>query len=185
LDHGRPPTGEGFAGPESSNIVIGTRGQQGDYNTIRIGTQGNGAGQHNSTFIAGINGATSSGGIAVFVNSQGKLGTMTSALRFKEDVEDMADRSSGLMQLRPVTFRYKPPYDDGSGLLQYGLIAEEVAQVFPGLVQLDASGQPLAVRYHFLGAMLLNEVQKQRSRIAELEARLAKLEARLARAGVE
>ena len=40
----------------------------------------------------------------------------------------------GLLRLRPVTFHYKPQYDDGSHLLQYGLIAEEVAEVYPDLV---------------------------------------------------
>jgi len=57
-------------------------------------------------------------------------------------------------------------------------VAEEVAQVAPELVLFDeTTGQPETVRYHFVNAMLLNEVQKQRSRIEELEARLERLEA--------
>ena len=36
------------------------------------------------------------------------------------------------MRLRPVTFRYKKPFEDGSKPVQYGLIAEEVAEVYPG-----------------------------------------------------
>jgi hypothetical protein len=70
------------------------------------------------------------------------------------------------MQLRPVTFHYKPEYDDGSHLLEYGLIAEEVARVFPELVQADRSGKPLAVRSHLVNAMMLNEVQRQHRTIA-------------------
>jgi hypothetical protein len=187
--------GSAYTGAESSNIIIGNDGQAGESNTIRIGTSGTAAAAQSSTFIAGINGVTSSGGTAVFVNTSGQLGTATSSLRFKEDVENMADASAGLMQLRPVTFRYKPAYDDGSHLLQYGLIAEEVAAVYPKLVQYDEEGNPLAVRYHFVNAMLLNEVQKQhraieeqrgqametRSEVTELRAQVQALKAHLER----
>ena len=46
-------------------------------------------------------------------------------------------------------------------LEQYGLVAEEVAKVYPDLVVFDENGQPQTVRYHFVNAMLLNEVQRQ------------------------
>jgi hypothetical protein len=164
--------GIAYTGAESSNIVIGNHGQAGESNTIRIGTQGTANGAQSSTFIAGISGTTSSGGVAVFVNSSGQLGTMTSSLRFKDDVEDMGDASADLLRLRPVTFHYKAPYDDGSRLLQYGLIAEEVARVFPDLVQYDQDGQPLSVRYSMVNAMMLNEVQKQHATIASQAAQL-------------
>ena len=73
----------------------------------------------------------------------------------------MGEASSKLFQLRPVTFFYKPQYDDGSHILQYGLIAEEVAKIYPDLVVYDKDGQPETIRYHLLTPMLLNEVQKQ------------------------
>jgi Chaperone of endosialidase len=76
------------------------------------------------------------------------------------------------MQLRPVTFHYQAAYDDGSRLLQYGLIAEELAKVYADLVQYDKAGQPQAVRYHFVNAMLLNEVQKQHAKIDKHRDRL-------------
>jgi hypothetical protein len=78
----------------------------------------------------------------------------------------MGEASADLMKLRPVTFYYKPAYDDGSHLRQYGLIAEEVAKLYPDLVQYDRDGLPLAVRYHAVNAMLLNEVQKQQRSLA-------------------
>jgi hypothetical protein len=43
-------------------------------------------------------------------------------------------------------------------------VAEEVAEVAPQLVVFDAEGRPETVRYHFVNAMLLNEVQKQGAR---------------------
>ncbi len=153
----------------SDNIYVGNMAPGAEGGTIRIGIQGT----QGATFIAGINGATSASGVPVFVNSDGQLGTATSSLRFKDDVEAMGEASDGLMNLRPVTFRYKPGYDDGSRLLQYGLLAEEVAAVYPGLVQFDRDGRPAAVRYQFLNTMLLNEVQKQHARIEDLEGQLA------------
>ena len=57
----------------------------------------------------------------------------------------MGDASSKLFDLRPVTFYYKPAYDDGSHLLQYGLIAEEVAKIYPDMVVYDKDGTPFTV----------------------------------------
>lgn len=171
--------GNQYIGSEANNILIGNEGVPGESGVIRIGTSGSGAGQQGSTFIAGVDGVTSSGGTAVFVNSSGQLGTAMSSLRFKENVSDMGAASNDLMNLRPVTFHYKAAYDDGSRLLQYGLIAEEVAKVYPDLVQYDKEGQPQAVRYHFVNAMLLNEVQKQHATIEEQAAQLDQLRQRL------
>ncbi len=49
-------------------------------------------------------------------------------------------------------------------MLQYGLIAEEVAKVYPELVAYDKEGKPYTVRYQYITTMLLNEVQKQYQR---------------------
>jgi hypothetical protein len=161
----------------SNNIDIGNNAPGNESNTIRIGTTGT----HTAAFLAGVDGATSSSGVAVYVNSSGQLGTLTSSLRFKEDVEDMGEATGDLMKLRPVTFHYKAPYDDGSRLLQYGLIAEEVAKVYPTLVQYDAQGKPFTVRYQALNTMLLNELQKQHAQVEEQKAQLAAQEARIQR----
>jgi hypothetical protein len=83
----------------------------------------------------------------------------------KEDVQDMGDASSGLMRLRPVIFRYKQPFADGSKPIQYGLTAEEVEKVYPDLVTSD--GQVQSVKYQVLDSMLLNEVQRQQKEIRD------------------
>ena len=145
----------------NSNIYIENDGTGTENNTIRIGTQGTLHGQQDVTFIAGIYGSTASGGVPVYINSNGQLGTSGSSLRFKEQVRDMDDSSSRLLKLRPVTFLYKPEYDKGERTLQYGLIAEEVAKVYPELVAYDNDRQPYTVKYQLLAPMLLNEVQKQ------------------------
>jgi trimeric autotransporter adhesin len=160
----------------SSNIDIGNWGVAGESNTVRIGT----VGTQSATYIAGINGATSASGVAVYVNSSGQLGTLTSSARYKRDVQDMGRSTDALMKLRPVRFRYRSEIDP-SGVEQYGLVAEEVAKVYPDLVVYDADGRPQTVRYHFVNAMLLNEVQKQHREIEEQASELRELRQRLER----
>ena len=92
----------------------------------------------------------------------------------------MGGVSERLLALRPVTFRYKEATDDGTKPLQFGLIAEEVAQVFPELVVYDADGNPETVRYDLIATILLNEFQKERSTTQVELARLRKEVAALA-----
>jgi len=159
----------------SNNIAIGNSGTSADNGVIRIGT----AGTQTSAFIAGINGVASSSGTAVYINSSGQLGTTLSSLRFKEGIADIGPESGGLLDLRPVSFYYKPEYDDGGRVRQYGLVAEEVAKVYPGLVQYDGEGKPLAVRYQFLNALLLHEVQSQHREIEQLRTQIEELRSRM------
>ena len=84
------------------------------------------------------------------------------------------------MRLRPVTFRYRKPFSDGSQPLQYGLIAEEVAEVYPDLVAHSADGQIETVKYRLLDPMLLNEVQRQQAEIRELQGHLERMKAAMA-----
>jgi hypothetical protein len=158
----------------NGNIYIGNAGVNSESNIIRIGAS------QTATFVAGISGATSASGVAVLVNGSGLLGTTTSSRRFKDDIADMAGESDLLMKLRPVAFYYKPELDE-THTRQYGLVAEDVAKVAPQLVVFDKDGVPETVRYHFVNAMLLNEVQKQRSTIAQQQAQIQDLAARLAK----
>jgi hypothetical protein len=149
-------------GGNGSSIYIGSPGFSTDTNgTMRIGSPY----AETSFFVAGVSGVTtgSNGAVPVVIDSNGQLGTVSSSLRFKEDVQDMGDASSDLLRLRPVTFRYKQPYKDGSKPIDYGLIAEEVADVYPDLVVRNKDGQIQTVQYQKLTPMLLNEVQKLHS----------------------
>jgi hypothetical protein len=119
-----------------------------------------------TAYIAGIYGANISSGTAVYINSNGQLGTLTSSRRFKEQIRNMGDSTNALMKLRPVTYFYKPEYDKGQRTLQYGLIAEEVAEVYPELVAYQEDGEPYTVKYQYLTTMLLNELQKQHAVVA-------------------
>src|SRR4029077_19095964 len=148
----------------NNNIDIGSSAGGDEGNTIRIGSQGN----HTATFIAAISGVTVSGGAAVFVNSNGQLGTTTSSRRFKQEIKSMDKASEAILALRPVTFRYKQEIDS-KGIPQFGLVAEEVEQVNPDLVVRDANGKVYTVRYEAVNAMLLNEFLKEHRKVQELE----------------
>jgi hypothetical protein len=162
----------------SGNIHIGSEGTSTDSHVIRIGSTL--AGGHTATFIAGISGRTATGGAAVFVASNGKLGTVTSSRRFKKDIADMDAASEALLALRPVTFRYKPELDN-AGIPQYGLVAEEVAEVNPDLVVRDENGEIYTVRYEAVNAMLLNEFLKEHRKVQEQDATIAKLKSTVAK----
>lgn len=77
----------------------------------------------------------------------------------------MGDISQTIYRLRPVKFRYREAFADGQKPVQAGLIAEEVADVFPELVVRDRSGQPEMVKYDLLVPLMLNELQRQQRRV--------------------
>jgi hypothetical protein len=153
------------------NIDIGNQGVAGEGNTIRIGDS-----NQTRAFVAGIRGTTTGAGdaIPVVVDSNGQLGTVSSSIRFKTDVGDVDDAAKRLLELRPVTFRYK---DQSDGRRHFGLIAEEVDEVLPELVVRDASGRPETVAYHELPALLLDELKKQQAVIRSQQAQIDELRA--------
>jgi len=157
-------------GSGSNNIYIGSFAGGSESSVIRIGDT-----HQTATFIAGIwsTNLVNDNTMPVVVDQTGRLGISNSSRRFKKDIQDMGGASAGIMRLRPVTFRYKEALTDGSEPMQYGLIAEEVADVYPELVARSADGQPYAVRYQYLDSLLLNEVQKQEGQIRSLEQQLA------------
>jgi hypothetical protein len=139
---------------------------------ICIGAGVAGENVSNSCYIGQIFNATSSGGIAVFINSNGKLGTATSSRRFKDEIKPMDKASESILALNPVTFHYKT---DTKGIAQFGLVAEEVAEVNPDLVVRDKEGKPYAVRYDQVNAMLLNEFLKEHRKVEEQEVTITQL----------
>jgi len=163
----------------SFNVALGVGAGTGVItasNVICIGHEGQNF--SNSCYIGNIFEATSSGGTAVFINSDGRLGTATSSRRFKEEIRPMERASEALFALKPITFRYKTEIDP-EGMQQFGLVAEEVEKVNPGLVVRDKERKPYSVRYDEVNAMLLNEFLKEHRKVQELEKGMATLTAQL------
>ena len=135
---------------------------------ICIGKNVQGENVSNTCYIGNIFGVTSTGGVGVFVNANGKLGTITSSRRFKDGIKPMDSDSEALFALKPVSFRYKKGIDP-AGTSQFGLVAEEVEKVNPDLVVHDKEGRPYSVRYDQVNAMMLNEFLKEHHKNEEQE----------------
>jgi len=163
----------------SNNIWIANSGFA-ESNTLRIGAgTGTDFFEQNRAFISGIRGITTqqADAIPVLIDSSGQLGTVSSSRRYKEEIEEMGAVSERLLALRPVTFRYKREFANGEKPVQFGLIAEEVAEAFPELVVYNEEGEPETVKYHLLSSLLLNELQEL-TQMMEKQARVNEQHAR-------
>ena len=89
----------------------------------------------------------------------------------------MEQTSEAILSLKPVTFHYKS--DPAGAGPQFGLIAEEVAEVNPDLVVRDENGEIYTVRYEAVNAMLLNEFLKQHKKVEEQETTIAQQQNRI------
>jgi trimeric autotransporter adhesin len=124
------------------------------------------AGESNTTRIRNIY-TSMANGRAVYVNSDSKIGTLTSSRRFKEQIKPMDKASEVLFALKPISFRYKKEFDAGRAPM-FGLIAEDVEQVDPDLVSRNEKGEVETVRYEQINAMLLNEFLKEHRKVEKL-----------------
>jgi len=147
-------------------------------NVICIGAGVFGSNTDNTCFIGNIFNQSSPSGTAVFVNSDGKLGTTVSSQQFKDGIKAMDKTSEAILALKPVTFRYKKEFDP-TGLAQFGLVAEDVEKVNPDLVVRDNQGKPYSVRYDQVNAMLLNEFLKEHRAVQEQQKEIEALKMEL------
>jgi hypothetical protein len=152
----------------SGNIYLGNAGVDHESAVTRIGSD------QTAAFIAGISGNVQTGGTVV-VTASGQLGVASSSRRYKQDIEPLGDVSERLYELRPVKFRYIKPDEQGQKPVQFGLIAEEVADVLPEVVYRNAEGNVEGVRYEELTPMLLSEVQQLHKQVAAQAIQLAEM----------
>jgi hypothetical protein len=144
--------------------------------TFSVGTRASGA--NNGEFVIQDFGQAVGGASErrMTITNEGNViftGTVTSssAARYKDDIETLSGAGESLQQLRGVRYVRK-----SSGREEIGLVAEEVAQVYPELVEHDSgSGEVEAVNYAAMVAVLIEAYKEQESRIAELEERLSAL----------
>src|SRR6266498_976967 len=151
----------------NGNIALGSftgGGVSTANNVICIGSNVAGFNVDNSCFIGNIRDALVAPDAApVLIDSAGKLGTTSgSSRRFKKEIKPMDKASEAILALKPVTFHYN---SDTMATPQFGLIAEEVAEVNPDLVVRDKNGEIYTVRYDAVNAMLLNEFLKEHRKI--------------------
>ena len=140
---------------------------------IGAGVRG-GFDENNTTRIRNVYSSIANGR-AVYVDSDNKIGTLSSSHRFKEEIKPMDKASEVILALKPVTFRYKKEIDPAQ-TLSFGLIAEEVAQINGDLVTRDEKGKPETVRYEAVNAMLLNEFLKEHRAFVQEQRKVEQLE---------
>jgi hypothetical protein len=163
----------------SNNIALGTNAgqmlQTGDGN-LYIGADMPGQmSESNHTYISNINTTSVSGAGTDTVTVDlmtGLLGHLSSSRRYKEEIQSMDSASETLYRLKPVTFRYKKEINARQSL-EYGLVAEDVADVDPNLAIRNKDGEIESVRYTAINAMLLNEFLKEHHRVEELKSAIA------------
>jgi Chaperone of endosialidase len=170
-----------FSGTGSANVALGSNAGSNvttASNVITIGTNVAGANVSNTCFIGNIFGVNvGMDALPVSINANGQLGTTVSSRRFKKDIKPMEMTSESILALKPVTFHYK---NDSKGTRQFGLIAEEVAEVNPDLVVRDKDGEIYSVRYDQVNAMLLNEFLKQHKKVEAQSQKIEEQETRIA-----
>jgi hypothetical protein len=127
-----------------------------------------------SCFIGHIRSVTTAqnNALPVLIDSDGQLGTISSSRRYKKEIKAMDKTSEAILALKPVTFHYK---SDNKNRPEFGLIAEEVAEVNPDLVVRDENGEIYTVRYDAVNAMLLNEFLKEHRKVQEQETTIGQL----------
>ena len=155
----------------NQNIVIGNPNiVAGESNTVRIGNSLS----QTRVFIAGIRGVATGNNDAVniVIDSDGQLGTVSSSRRFKKEIKPMEAASEAILALKPVTFHYK---SDKTNRSEFGLIAEDVAEINPDLVVRDENSEIYTVRYEAVNAMLLNEFLKEHRKNQEQQATIIQL----------
>jgi hypothetical protein len=168
-----------FAGHDlttgNQNIVIGNANAvAGESNTMRIGSDL----LQTRAFISGIRGVATGNNdaVAVLIDSDGQLGTVSSSRQYKKEIQPMEEASEAILALKPVTFHYK---SDNTNRPEFGLIAEQVAEVNPDLVVRDKNGEIYTVRYDAVNAMLLNEFLKEHRKNEEQQKQINVLTAQL------
>jgi hypothetical protein len=93
--------------------------------------------------------------------------TESSSLKLKENVKTSEGNLEKVVNLRPVTYN-----KIGSQTTELGLIAEEVAEVYPEFVQYDENGEPVGVNYSRLTAALIGAVKELTNQVQELNKKI-------------
>ncbi len=145
------------AASTSNTICIGATASP-NSSSIKIGNT------QTSCTIAGISGVTIAGS-EVYVTAGGQLGVLVSSERFKNSIETLPTEISKKLYDMPVVDFY---YNDLPSKIQYGLIAEEIAEIMPEIVLRDndeVGSLPRAIQYHLITPLMIKELQAQETRL--------------------
>jgi hypothetical protein len=105
----------------------------------------------------------------LYIDNSGYLGYVSSSKRYKENIRSLHEKSSLLLKLNPILFDY---IDKSKGVNQFGLIAEDVAEILPEIVSYNDDGSVETVSYSKLVPLLLDAHIEQSKTIADLQRQL-------------
>ncbi|MEZ5307743.1 MAG: tail fiber domain-containing protein [Pyrinomonadaceae bacterium] len=137
--------------------AIGAGSQVTTSNTIALG-------RTNGTDKVRVFGLGAAGSTALCRNTSNEISTCSSSIRYKSNVNNFRSGLNLIRRLRPVSFNWT----DG-GMLDVGLVAEEVAETEPLLVTTNTQGEVEGVKYDRVGVVLVNAVNEQQTQIESLQ----------------
>jgi endosialidase-like protein len=109
----------------------------------------------------------SDSGDQLCINGDNYIVKCGSSIRFKTNVNPFTSGLGLIRRLRPVSFDRKRTGDP-----DFGLIAEEVAEVEPLLITRNKDGQIDGVKYDRVGVVVVNAVKEQQAQIEAQQAHL-------------
>jgi len=110
-----------------------------------------------------------------FNTTSGEITYAVSSARFKDNIRDTKYGLSDVMKMRSVMFEYK-----SDGRTDVGVIAEEMEEVIPEIVNKDKDGLPENVGYEKLSAVLVKAIQELKTIVDAQAAEIAELKAKVA-----
>jgi hypothetical protein len=124
-------------------------------------------------YSAGIQTTMTSSGSAGTVlhgDTNGLIYKFTSSERYKKNIVDAALDSAKIYDMRPVEYENNENSKEGDeGKKGFGLIAEEVHELFPEIVIYDEEGKPDSISYDRISVLLLMEIKKLKEEIEKLK----------------
>ncbi len=118
-------------------------------------------------------GTTGSNGCILNYGGTALVGTCSSDIRFKKDIERLTSVGESLAQLQPSSYKWRQeefPNKNFGNQTDIGLIAQEVQKIMPELVDQDSDGY-LQVRYSSLPIYLLKGFSEHHEKIQQTELR--------------
>jgi hypothetical protein len=192
---------DGTSVPTNERMRIGSGGNVGigraDASDVRLIVKGVDAGSTNYTFSAENSSSVSllylrndkyfnSGaianysvaGTALVIDGSNFVGKTTSSLRYKKEIIDYDKGLHAITKLRPVYYKSAVEGPNGIDPKQHaGFIAEEIADTgFEEFLVRNSEGEPDAIQYAQMTALLCKAIQEQQALITQLTARITALE---------
>ena len=146
--------------------------------SLRVISEGDFSASNNAAKMSFMLGSSAAAAEVASLSSAGVLTTTTlsagtitetSARELKENITPMSNSLDKIMALQGVNFDWK----DGRGGKQIGLIADDVADVVPEVVQFNHSS-PTSLQYSKMVALLIEGMKEQQTEIDKLKKLVSK-----------